>query len=351
MRYAVILAGGCSERYGRDKLEEMLFGKSVLQHSTDAFDIAHKTVVVGRQVEGMLYAPAGETRFLSVLNGLQCIPDDGVVAVHDGARPFVNREFVERLYAEAEHYGSAVPALPLTDTLYRKDGTTEDRRKFITVQTPQVFDTRMLRQAYTHACERGETGYTDDGSVFAAEFGSVHFTDGLRSNIKLTFDGDLPQFRVGTGYDVHPFVDGDGVVLGGVKIPFDKRLNGHSDADVLCHAVCDAVLSAGGQRDIGCQFPDSDPAYAGIDSTLLLDRCVSIVSADGFCVENVSATVICQAPKIAPYTSAIEARIAQVCRISARCVNVSATTTERLGSLGNGDGIAAQAVVLLRKIK
>lgn len=355
MRYAIVVAAGQSLRYGGNvnKLDELLLGKTVLQHSVDALlGVADVVVAVGRHVPGTLFAKGGETRMRSVFNGLQALPQqaEGVVAVHDGARPFASRQFAERLFCAAERYGSAVPRLPVSDTLYRTDGPSPqaaDRSGFFTVQTPQVFDLALLRRAYRHALER-ELAYTDDSALFAADGNAVHFEEGQRGNIKLTYEGDMPCFRTGIGFDVHPFAAGSGVRLGGVTVPFCKKLAGHSDADVLCHALCDALLSASGNRDIGHLFPDTDPAYAGVDSTLLLAECVAKAESQGWEVVNASATVICQQPKIAPYAAAIEARLAELLHVPAHCVNLSATTTEHLGALGNGDGIAAEASVLLR---
>ncbi len=349
MRYAIIVCGGISSRYGKDKLNETLLGKPLLEHSVNALlTVADKTVVVGRRVEGAEYVPAGETRFFSVLNGLKALPDEGTVAVHDGARPFVTRAFAQMLFREAERYGSAVPRLPVSDTLYCDKDVCRivDRESYFTVQTPQAFDLRLLKQAYEKAA--ANPVYTDDSSVFAAANNALHFVDGLTENVKITYRGDLPEFRAGNGFDVHSFTEGDGVTLGGVKIPFDKKLLGHSDADVLCHAVCDAILSASGNKDIGHQFPDSDPAYKGADSTLLLARCVELAAESGFETVNVAATVICQAPKISPYADRMARRIAEICGITPSCVSISATTTEHLGALGNGDGIAAEATALLR---
>ncbi len=348
MRYALILAGGSSARYGRDKLDEQFLGKSVLQRCADTFlAVSNAVVVVGRRIQGALFAEGGATRFCSVQNGLDLLQGDGVVAIHDGARPFVSKQLALRLFAEAEQYGSAIPCLPVSDTLYcRSDMRAVRRDDYFTVQTPQVFDLSAIKRAY---CAAKEGNFTDDSSVFAANGGTLHFAEGAAHNIKLTYDGDLPQLRIGNGYDVHPFAQGDGVVLGGVRIPFGKKLQGHSDADVLCHAICDAVLSASGNKDIGHQFPDSDPAYCGIDSTLLLSRCVALAAEQGFEVVNVSATVICQQPKIAPHIDKMTQKLAPVLGVTPSCVNISATTTEGLGSLGNGDGIAAQATALLRK--
>ena len=352
MRYAIIVAAGSASRYGKDKLNEQLFGKSVLIHSVDVFkSIADVVLVVGQRVSGTLFAEGGETRFLSVANGIQALPRNasGVVAVHDGARPFVTREFVERLYTDAEQHGSAVPRLPVTDTVYkisRLGVKKADRNTLFTVQTPQVFDIAKLKHAIEHA-----TGdYTDESSLYLDTYGAVNFVDGLRSNTKITYPNDLPQFKVGVGFDVHPFEAGSGVILGGVTIPFEKKLKGHSDADVLCHAISDAILSASGHKDIGHQFPDSDDRYRGADSTKLLEQCVSLAESSGYEVVNVSAVVICQAPKIAPHIDEMAKHLADILKVAPCCVNLSATTTEHLGALGNGDGIAANAQTLLRRM-
>ena len=351
MKYAIIVAAGSASRYGKDKLNEQLLGKSVLIHSVDVFkSVADVVVVVGQSVDCTLFAEGGKTRFLSVVNGMQALPHNanGVVAVHDGARPFVTREFVERLYTDAEQHGSAVPRLPVTDTVYKKSKLgvkKSDRNAFFTVQTPQVFDIAKLKYAFEHA-----TGdYTDESTLYIDTYGSVNFVDGLRSNTKITYQNDLPEFKVGVGFDVHPFEIGDGVILGGVTIPFEKKLKGHLDADALCHAISDAILSASGNKDIGHQFPDTDERYRNADSTKLMEQCVHIANRSGYEVVNVSAVVICQAPKISPHIDEMATRLSQVLKVAPDCVNLSATTTEHLGALGNGDGIAVSAYALLKR--
>lgn len=352
MRYAIVVAGGTSTRFGTDKLNEQLLDKNVLAHSVDVFQaVADVVVVVGKHVDGALFAEGGATRSQSVRNGLQQLPNDakGVVAVHDGARPFITRHFVERLYAEAEQHGSAVPHLPVTDTVYRQGGKLVeqmDRNTLFTVQTPQVFDIEKLRYAFDNA-----TGdYTDESTLYFDVYGVVNFVDGLITNTKVTYCGDLPQYKVGVGFDVHPFTEGNGVILGGVTVPFDRKLQGHSDADALCHALSDAILSASGNKDIGHQFPDTDERYRNANSMKLLEQCVRLAELSGYEVVNVSAVVICQAPKIAPYIDKMAACLSKVLKVTPACVNLSATTTEHLGALGNGDGIAVSAQTLLRRL-
>lgn len=350
---AVIVAAGSSQRYGdKNKLDEVFFDKTVLEHSIDVFaGIADEIIVVGNyKINGVKCVKGGDTRFQSVKNGLDAVSKDcSIVAIHDGARPFVSRNLVERLINHAVVFDSAVPYLPLTDTIWQRcDDTMSqiDRNSLLAVQTPQCFNYSMLMQAISASTE---DGYTDESSLFYQRYGAVGLVTGESTNRKITFRGDVPDYKVGVGFDVHAFGDGDGVILGGVTIPFDKKLVGHSDADVLAHAICDAVLSASSNKDIGHQFPDTDDKYKGANSMELLGRCVSVANGCGYETVNVSAVVICQQPKIAPYIDSIAANIARVLRIAVSCVNITATTTERLGALGNGDGIAVQAQALLKR--
>ena len=351
MRCAVIVAGGKSARYGKNKLQEQILGKTVLERSVEVFlPICDSVVVVGENVQETIFAPSGETRFSSVKNGLEAVPRGcKTVAIHDAARPFVSRELALKVFKEAEKFGSAVPRLPVTDTIWRQvdDITTKaDRSEYFSVQTPQAFDFARLTEAINSASGT----YTDESSLYFDFYGEVHFTEGSANNIKITNFGDLPQYKVGSGADVHEFGEGSEVILGGVHTPFGKKLVGHSDADALCHAVCDAILSASGNDDIGHRFPPSDPKYAGADSVMLLADCVLAARESGFEVMNVSAVIICEQPKMAPYLGDMAANIAKTVGVTADCVNLSATTTEGLGMLGNGDGIAVQATALLKSI-
>lgn len=348
MKCAVIVAGGNSTRFGNDKLNSLLLDKTVLQNTVDVFrPLVDQIVVVGVQVDGTTFAPAGETRFLSVKNGLQAVDEKcTIVAIHDGARPFVSRNLVATLFEYAKKYGSAIPSLPVTDTIWQTStNQTIDRNTLKAVQTPQVFDFAKIKQAFTNA---PHTNYTDESTLFYDVFGELNLVDGERSNVKITYKTDLPIFRIGNGFDVHAFESGNGVILGGTTIPFDKKLKGHSDADVLAHAICDGILSASNNRDIGVQFPDTDDKYLGANSMDLLAQCVKIAHDCHFEVINVSAVVICQAPKIAPHIPQMATNIANVLGVDVSCVNLSATTTEHLGALGNGDGIAVQSTVLLK---
>jgi len=348
MKCAVIVAGGSSTRFGNDKLNMPLFDKTVLQNTVDVFrPIVHQIVVVGAHVDGTTYAEGGQTRFLSVQNGLKMVHKNcQLVAIHDGARPFASKNLVAKLFDEAQANGSAIPSLPVTDTVW--DVSTKkvtDRNNLKAVQTPQVFDFAKIVEAFSRAPHQN---YTDESTLFYDVFGELNLVEGDRANVKITYPGDLPTFRIGNGFDVHAFCEGDFVILGGVKIPYNKKLKGHSDADVLAHAICDGVLSASNNRDIGVQFPDTDDKYLGANSMDLLATCVQIAKDSGFEVVNVSAVVICQAPKLAPHIPQMAHNLAKVLGVDVSCVNLSATTTEKLGALGNGDGIAVESTVLLK---
>ena len=352
MRSAIIVAAGGSSRYGKNKLNEPLFDGTVLSSAVDVFrGIADEIIVVGAQVDGTIFVEGGANRHQSVANGLAAVSAQStVVAVHDGARPFVSRTLVNKLFAEAEQHGSAVPCTKISDTLWFFDDNLPqklDRNKVVGVQTPQVFATEKLRAAFLQT----DGNYTDESTLFYDVYGNVHFVDGETTNKKITYGGDVPDYRIGVGFDVHAFGEGNGVVLGGVTIPFDKKLVGHSDSDVLCHAICDAVLSACGQKDIGHQFPVDDDAYLGADSTVLLAKCVALAAERGYEVVNVSAVVVCERPKLAPHIDNMARILGGVLGVAPSYVNLTATTSEKLGALGNGDGIAAEANVLLKRFQ
>lgn len=352
----VIVAGGSSQRYGqKNKLTEVFFEKSILQHSIDAFvGIANEIIVVGDyNIEGIKCVKGGETRYQSVKNGLAAVATDcEVVAVHDAARPFVSRRLVKALFIHAsltKH--SAVPYIESTDATWAFRDTPAHPlygSGVICIQTPQCYNYKMLMDAVNTAALEN---YPDESTLFYEKYGEVKFKRGEHANRKITYWGDTPDFKAGVGFDVHAFTQGDGVTLGGVTIPFDKKLLGHSDADVLCHAISDAVLSASDNKDIGHQFPDTDDAYKGANSIELLKQCVKLARKKYYEVFNVSAVVICQQPKIAPYIDEMAETLAEVLEIPTSCVNLSATTTEHLGALGNGDGIAVQAQALLKHIE
>ncbi len=302
----------------------------------------------------------GATRRESGLNGLRAVPQDcEIVSVHDAARPFVSAGVIRATIADAKEYGSGVISTPVVDTIKQLDGegnvTTPDRSRLRAVQTPQTFDYRKLMAAHLRAAEEGFE-VTDDAMLFEKEYGCVHLSaaEGAEKNIKLTNPDDfeklavhpaLPKLRVGSGYDAHRLKQGRRLILCGVDVPHDRGLDGHSDADVAVHALMDALIGALGEGDIGKHFPDSDPAYKGISSMLLLEHVMRLVRSRGFGVINADVTIVAQKPKLAAYISRMKENLIRA--LDTENVNVKATTTERMGFEGEEIGISAQAAVLL----
>ena len=305
----------------------------------------------------------GETRQQSVANGLAALPAEAtIVGIHDGARPLIDPDTVAAVIETAAKCGAAAVAVPVKDTLKRTDENgividTPDRAHLWRVQTPQVFDRAALCAAMEAAMAEGKD-YTDDCQLIEAAGFSVRLVTGLDTNLKLTTPEDIrlaqalmtkeaTAMRIGHGYDVHRLVEGRDLILGGVKIEYEKGLLGHSDADVLTHAVMDALLGAAALGDIGKLFPDNDPAYKGADSIALLRRVVERVGEDGYHIGNIDATILCQRPKLAPHIPQMRQILADACGVDVTCVSVKATTEEGLGFTGSGDGIAAHCVCLL----
>ena len=368
---AIIVAAGSSTRMGFDKLMYDLDGQTVLEKSLQAFDIHpaidELVVVVGENAEKAeplirkVHKPVrlvrgGATRALSVQNGLAEIKAD-FVAVHDAARPFVSQAVITAALNAAFRMGAAAPAVPVKDTVkvIGADGMvkyTPDRSGLYAVQTPQCFRTDLYRKAL-RAVSNGDV--TDDCSILEMAGVPVQLTQGDYANHKITTREDLPakreerQMRVGHGYDVHRLVEGRKLILGGVEIPFEKGLLGHSDADVLTHAVMDALLGTAALGDIGHLFPDNDPSYEGADSIELLKKVKEELDEQGWRAENLDATILCQAPKLAPHIAAMRENLADALELDVQAVSVKATTEEKLGFTGAGEGIAAHCVCLLER--
>ncbi|MBV9396269.1 MAG: bifunctional 2-C-methyl-D-erythritol 4-phosphate cytidylyltransferase/2-C-methyl-D-erythritol 2,4-cyclodiphosphate synthase [Methylobacteriaceae bacterium] len=311
----------------------------------------------------------GPTRQQSVRNGLEALAADGlsqhaIVLVHDAARPFPSGELVRRAIESARSHGAAVPGLPLTDTVKQVAPSgrihgSPDRASLRTVQTPQAFRFDVLLAAHRQAAEAGQYDLTDDAAVVERAGHAVYVFDGEKENVKLTTAddffraearllSDLADIRCGQGFDVHAFGPGDHVWLGGVQIPHDRGLAGHSDADVLAHAITDAILGALSDGDIGAHFPPSDPKWKGAASSLFLADAIARVKARGGLLAHVDATLICERPKIGPHRDAIRHNLAKIMNIAPARVAVKATTSERLGFTGRGEGIAAMATATLR---
>lgn len=314
-------------------------------------------------------AHGGDTRQRSVSNGLEALQErhgerPEVVLIHDGARPFATPGLIARAIESAQRYGAAVPGLLVTDTVKEiaPDGTvaaTPDRNRLRTVQTPQSFTFDLILAAHRKARAEGRGDLTDDAAV--AEFAGhpVFVFAGESDNVKITTQGDLaraearlqanlPDVRIGQGYDVHSFEEGDHVWLGGVRIPHDRKLSGHSDADVVLHALTDAVLGAIGDGDIGVHFPPSQEQWRGAASALFLKDAVARVRRRGGIVAHLDATLVCEAPRIGPHREAMRARIAEIAGISVDRVGLKATTSELLGFVGRREGMASWALATVR---
>jgi len=386
---AVIVAAGRGSRFGGElpKVLAPLGGVPLLRWSLLAYrdcPAVGELVVVGpaeylaqvrevcADISGLrAVVPGGAQRADSVRAGLEALAADPpeIVCIHDGARPLVDRGTIERSIAACREHGAAVAGIPAIDTLKQVDEAerivaTPPRHRLRHAQTPQTFRYRLLLQAYQLAYREG-FDVTDDAALVERMGHPVVVSEGHPDNIKVTTRDDLCRAeyllgcrqgrfpgltRVGIGMDVHALVPERALILGGVRVPFEMGLAGHSDADVLLHAISDALLGAAALGDIGQHFPDTDPQYAGADSGELLRQVVTLLRGAGWAPHNVDATVVCQRPKLAPYVPQMRANIAALLGLPVGAVGVKATTTEGLGFAGRGEGIAAQAVALVAAV-
>jgi 2-C-methyl-D-erythritol 4-phosphate cytidylyltransferase/2-C-methyl-D-erythritol 2,4-cyclodiphosphate synthase len=371
---ALIVAAGKGERAGSGvpKQYRFLGGKPALRWAVESL-IRHPAVqstrvVIGRGQEQLAQAAlggldfgelihGGAERADSVRAGLAAVEGDAVL-VHDAARPFCPRAVVDRLLASLEFYEGAAPVMPVGDTLARIGDTLEeavDRSGLVRVQTPQAFRVDELKAAY----ERWSgPSPTDETTVARAAGMRVAAVEGDPALEKLTLPADFERAeqwlagrllpRTGMGFDVHAFAGEGPLVLGGVEVPHSRGLAGHSDADVVLHAITDALLGAAGLGDIGEHFPPSDPRWKGTDSSLFLAHAVELLRARGAIIDHMDCTIVAEAPKIGPHRESMRARIAQIAGLRADQVSIKATTTEGLGFTGRREGIAAQAVASIR---
>jgi 2-C-methyl-D-erythritol 4-phosphate cytidylyltransferase/2-C-methyl-D-erythritol 2,4-cyclodiphosphate synthase len=376
---ALVLAGGSGQRFGGDipKQYMSLAGIPVIRRAAEAF-LRHPAIdrvqlviraedraLCDAALAGLdLPAPVtgGATRQDSARLGLESLkpmaPDS--VLIHDGARPFVDAALIDRTLAALAEAPAALPALPVTDTLKRGDGgrvaETVSRDGLWRAQTPQGF--RFADILAAHAAAAGKA-LTDDAMVAEAAGMQVAIVAGSEENVKITTAGDMTRAaralsaapggtRIGMGFDVHAFCPGDHVTLCGVAIPHDHALEGHSDADAGLHALTDALLGAIGEGDIGTHFPPSDPQWKGAASDIFLRHAGELAAGHGATIANLDLTIICERPKIGPHRAAMQARVAEILGIAPDRVSIKATTTERLGFTGRGEGLAAQAVAAVR---
>lgn len=371
---ALIVAAGKGERAGGGvpKQFRLVGGKPVLRWAVESLmrhpAVQSTRIVIGegqrddasaalRGLDVGEFVIGGLERADSVRAGLDAIDADAVL-VHDAARPFCPPEVIDRLVASLEFFEGAAPVLPVGDTLARMDdtlGEPVDRAGLGRVQTPQAFRLGALRSAYA---QWSGPSPTDETTVLRAAGMKVAAVQGDPALEKLTLPADFERAeqwlagrltpRTGMGFDVHAFGGEGPLTLGGITVPHGRGLAGHSDADVVLHAITDAVLGAAGLGDIGEHFPPSDPQWKGAESALFLAHAVTLVAARGGIIDHLDCTIIAEEPKIGPHRSAMRARIAQIAGLSVEQVSVKATTTEGLGFTGRREGIAAQAAASVR---
>jgi len=381
---AVIVAAGRGHRAGSEvpKQYRHIAGEPVIRPTLNAFlghlqvgavqpvihpddaDAFHAATVGLKDLLPPVWG--GATRQASVRAGLEALrksaPD--FVLIHDAARPFLSDGLITRAIAAAQLHGAAVPAIAIADTVKRIDAhdmvtETLDRSHLRTVQTPQAFAYGLISDLHRRAAAAGREDFTDDAalaewaghrvSVFAGESGNVKLTtrddfaraEALRSAL-------LADMRIGNGFDVHAFSEGNHVMLGGIRIAHSRGVTGHSDADVVLHALVDAILGALAEGDIGTHFPPSDPQWKGASSDRFLDFACERVRARSGVIANLDVTIVCEAPRVSPHRDAKRARIAAIAGIAVDRVAVKATTSEKLGFAGRGEGIMAMATATLR---
>ena len=379
---AIVVAGGRGIRAGGElpKQYKTIMGVPVLRRSLLAFT-SHPGIdlvqpVIHPNDERLFHGAAaglpvrspvngGATRQASVFAGLEALAaeEPEIVLVHDAARPFASAGLVSRAIA-AGRAGAAVPGLPVSDTVKAIDASgrvveTLDRARLRAIQTPQAFGYSALLAAHRKAHAAGRDDFTDDAALAEWAGMVVSVFEGEATNAKLTTAEDfvraemenlaaLGDIRTGVGYDVHAFTAGDHVMLGGVRIPHDHGVAGHSDADVALHALVDAILGALAEGDIGVHFPPSDPQWRGASSDRFLAFAVERVRQRGGLIAHLDVAIVCEAPRVGPYREAIRSRIAAIAEIATDRVGLKATTSEKLGFIGRREGLAAYATATIR---
>ena len=381
---AVVVAAGRGQRVGGDipKQYRRIGGVPVIRATLSAFS-AHPHVDLVQPVihpsDDELFGAASSglakllrpvagasTRQGSVLAGLQALQKDPpeIVLIHDAARPFLSSALISRAIEAAKSHGAAIPGIAVADTVKKVDDAalvteTLDRGRLRMVQTPQAFAFALIADAHRRAAAAGRGNFTDDAALAEWAGHRVLMFEGEAGNVKLTTNDDIARaellsaaalgdVRIGNGFDVHAFVDGDHVMLGGIRIPHGRGVTGHSDADVALHALVDAILGALAEGDIGQHFPPTDPQWRGASSDRFLAFACERVRARGGVIGNLDVTIVCEVPRVSPHRDAMRARIAAIAGISVDRVAVKATTSEKLGFTGRGEGIFATATATLR---
>lgn len=375
---AVIVAAGKGERFGRDKIFLNISGRPLVFWTLLRFeeiDEVDEIVLVLRKenlnrgeelkkyFRKLLHVViGGKERGDSVFNGLKIVKGDRVL-IHDGARPLVSPQLIKRVIKELDRHPAVVPCTRIPDTIKkleeRKVQGIVDRNSIVAIQTPQGFKRELIFEAYKKALKE-KRYFSDDSTLLEKMLGiKSHCVEGEKNNIKITYEEDIKfleayfmdasNLRIGTGFDSHRLVEGRKLVIGGVKIPFEKGALGHSDGDALIHAIIDAILGASGQKDIGVLFPDTDERYRGISSIILLEKVREIIEKD-FEIVNIDSVVKLERPKISGYIPEMKKKIAKALKIKEERINIKSKTGEKIGPVGEGRIIEAQAVCLLKKI-
>ena len=374
----IVVAAGRGNRAGSDlpKQYHTIAGKMILRHTLDSLlkieqlgpinviihpdDVAlYNSCVSGLELPDPIFG--GTTRQESSLNGLKSISDSEYVMIHDGARPFVSSDLIDGLRMRLDTGADGViPALAITDTIKKAHDyiieSTVDRDNLYRVQTPQAFDYKKLMKAYENP---DIATLTDDASLMEAAGHHLQLSKGCERNFKITTPEDfnkaeaqiamtLGDIRTGQGYDVHRFTKGVNLWLCGVELEHSKSLKGHSDADVAMHALTDALLSSISAGDIGTHFPPSDEQWRGAASEIFLKKACQLILGRGGMIAHMAVTIICEAPKVGPHKDIMRARLAEITNIAIDRISVQATTTEKLGFTGRGEGIAAEAIATVR---
>lgn len=350
----IIVASGISARMGFDKLSFNLGEKIVVERTIDCFaniPQINKIILVSDtfhiEKDNIITVSGGKTRTDSVKCGLAKATANFVL-IHDGARPFLSKNLIDNIMSAVLAFDSAIPYLPISDSLRIKNGNKitncVSRDDYVTVQTPQAFRTELIKKAYSLA---ENATFTDDSEVFAQFIAPPNLIMGEESNKKITTASDIMGInaKVGCGFDVHRFCANKKLILGGVNVPFNLGMEAHSDGDVVIHALMDALLSAVGERDIGVLFPDTEPMYKDIDSSLLLLKVKNIIDKKNADIINISIVIMAQTPKLSNYIPLMINRLSQILNISSSKINISATTTENLGITAENKGIATFAMV------
>ncbi len=380
MNVAIILSSGSGTRFGAcgNKIFEKIDNKPIVLHAIEKFienkNIDYVLPVVAKKdekkLEDVLKHTTSKKLLKPTLGGLERKnssynallhlqkTNPRFVLIHDSARPFVSHKTINNIILNLEQNSSFgyIPCLPCTDTIKQTDENnivvkTLNRNNLKTVQTPQGFCYQSILSSYKKHIEK--ENITDDASIFELDNKKIKCIEGYKNNIKITYKEDIKQmdsyiFKTGTGFDVHNFCQGNELILGGIKIPFNKKLQGHSDADVLLHALTDAILGSIAKGDIGDHFPDTDETFKDMDSKIFLLHAYKLLTEENASIVNIDITILAQEPKLYPYKQKIQENIANILKLKTNQVNVKASTTEKLGFVGRKEGIACLASVSVK---